>query len=349
MRRLVPIALLALAAAFAGCGTTSVNRSGPTSTAAPATCNGSAALCDRRLDAVVFPGTHNSYAASTEPGWHFANQTYPIARQLDDGITALLVDVHFAVPDAHDPDLVRTDLRAEGSDRNKVAKVVGPRGLRLADAIGGRVGVAPLQGTPRPYLCHGLCELGSEPLGDELAVIRRFLASHPTTVLVAIVEDYVPPAVVERAFDDARLLPYVATLDREAPMPTLGTLIEQGHRLVVFAEDHGGKPPWYMPAFSFIQDTPLGARHPGQLSCARFRGEADSPLLLINHWIDVFPPHPALEAPISGAAAIRRRVERCTRERGVPGAIVAVDFHERTAVVRVARQLNERPDDPVGR
>jgi hypothetical protein len=33
-------------------------------------------------------------------------------------------------------------------------------------------------------------------------------------------------------------------------------------------------------------------------------------------------------------------VERCKRERKKAGAIVAVDFYDRTSVVRVARQLN---------
>jgi hypothetical protein len=33
---------------------------------------------------------------------------------------------------------------------------------------------------------------------------------------------------------------------------------------------------------------------------------------------------------------------RCTRERDISGAIVAVDFYQRTAVVDVAQQLNSR-------
>jgi hypothetical protein len=49
-------------------------------------CNGLQALCDRRLDEVVLPGTHNSMAAADRPGWFFANQVRPVPRQLDDGI-----------------------------------------------------------------------------------------------------------------------------------------------------------------------------------------------------------------------------------------------------------------------
>lgn len=307
--------------------------------AADSSCDGAAALCGRRLDEVIFPGTHNSFAASAEPGWHFANQRYGISRQLDDGIRALLIDVHIGV---YDPATgrVRTDLRAEGSDRNKVAKQVPARALRVADRIAGRVGVGTLNGTPEPYLCHTLCELGAEPLNRELEVIRDFLEGHPHQVVIAIVEDYVPPATIERAFEQTGLTRFVSTLDRGRPLPTLGELIARGQRLVVFAEEQGGSPAWYMPAFSFIQDTPLGAVHPGQLSCARYRGNPDSPMLLLNHWVPPFPPSPTVNAQIGRAAFLRARVLRCTRERDTSGAIVAVDFYQRTAVVNVAQELD---------
>ena len=119
--------------------------------------------------------------------------------------------------------------------------------------------------------------------------------------------------------------------------------MRSGKRLLVFAEKHGGKPSWYMPAFSFIADTPLGATRPAQLSCKLFRGEAGSPLLLINHWIPPFPPSPALNAEIGKARFLKSRIGRCTRALDHAAAIVAVDFYERTSVVAVARRLNESP------
>lgn len=59
-------------------------------------CNGSQALCDRPYDQVVFPGTHNSVAA-TESGFPpiNANQTRPVLAQLEDGIRVLLLDVTY--------------------------------------------------------------------------------------------------------------------------------------------------------------------------------------------------------------------------------------------------------------
>jgi hypothetical protein len=225
---------------------------------------------------VIFPGTHNSFAASDQPGWYFASQTYPIARQLTDGIRAFLIDIHYGV---YDPATgrVRTDFTAEGSDRNKVVQQVPASALQVADRVAGGVGLGTVKGKPEPYLCHTLCELGAEPLDRELDGIATFLRVHPDQVLVVIVEDYVPPSTIKQAFDSAGLTGYVATLKLGEPLPTLGDLIKTGHRLLVFAEVKGGSPPWYMPAFSFIQDTPLGALHPGQLSCARYRGECGQP------------------------------------------------------------------------
>jgi hypothetical protein len=303
-------------------------------------CNGSVQLCNSRIDDVVFPATHNSFAAADEPGWLFPNQRYPIARQLSDGIRGLLVDVHHGVLDEN-TGRVRTDLRADGSDRNKAARALTPEALRLADRLAGRVGAGNLSGPRGLYLCHTLCEIGAEPLGQELGVIRDFLERNRSQVLVVIVEDYVPPAQIEAAFGKSGLLPYVASFDRSAPLPTLGDLVRTGNRLVVLAEVKGGSPPWYMPAFSFAQDTPYQASSPADLSCRRYRGDRDSPLLLLNHWIARFPPRPSDQAGIGGNF-LRERVQRCTRERGIVGALVAVDFYERTGVVQTARELNDR-------
>ena len=170
--------------------------------------------------------------------------------------------------------------------------------------------------------------------------MASFLEKHPRQVVVVIVEDYVPPATIERVFAAAGLERYAETLPSGSRLPTLGQLVDGNHRLLVFAEKKGGSPSWYMPAFDFIQDTPLGALHPGQLSCERYRGMSASPLLLINHWIPPFPPSPAVNAQIGTAAFLGSRIRRCTRKRHIGGAIVAVDFYERTAVVELARQLN---------
>ncbi len=339
------LAALALAGCSSGSGAGSSQSSGAHAPAAakslPASgCEGSEALCGRSFGAVVLPATHNSYAASDQKGWYFASQRYGIPRQLRDGIRAFLIDVHMGVANPSGG-LVRTDFAAEGSDRNKVVHALPAPALVVARRLAGPIGAAP-SGTAEPYLCHTLCELGAEPLVRELRGVGSFLKEHPGEVIVLIVEDYVRPGVIEGAFSKAGLLPYVATFERHSPLPTLGALVSSGHRLVVLAEVEGGSPSWYMPAFSFIQDTPLGATRPDQLSCARARGEESSPLLLVNHWIPPFPPSSSLNGTIGRASFLRARISRCLAERHAHGAIVAVDFYDGSEVVKVARELNGR-------
>jgi hypothetical protein len=303
-------------------------------------CNGSPFLCDRRLNEVVFPATHNSYAATDEPGWFFANQRYGIARQLRDGIRAFLIDVHYGAPDP-ESGVVRTDLRAEGSSRNKVKKELSPEALRTADRLVGRAGVGRPTGERRPYLCHTLCELGSEPIDEQFELFRRFLVANPNEVVILFIEPYVPVVEIERALDRTGLLSQAAELDRDLPLPTLGQLIRDKTRLIVMTEDGGGARPWYLDGFSFVQDTPLGPTQPSQFRCRRYRGNADSPMYLVNHWIPPFPPSVRRNERIGGGF-LRRRLSHCERRRGLLPNLVAVDFHERSGVVKVADALNAR-------
>jgi hypothetical protein len=157
--------------------------------------------------------------------------------------------------------------------------------------------------------------------------------------VIVFVEPYVPVEQIERAFREVRLLPALATFSRGEPLPTLGDLIGAGTPLVVLAEEDGGTRPWYLPGFSFVQDTPLGARRRNELRCDRARGDADSPLLLLNHWIDTFPPSVARNRAIGGAF-LRRHLARCERERGLVPNLVAVDYYENSAVVRIAKRFN---------
>jgi hypothetical protein len=81
--------VLTLLATFA-CATVAAEEPRPS---APQACNGSPKLCDRPVTEVAFPGTHNAHA-SIEERFSFANQTYGIEKQLDDGIRAMMLDVY---------------------------------------------------------------------------------------------------------------------------------------------------------------------------------------------------------------------------------------------------------------
>ena len=131
------------------------------------------------------------------------------------------------------------------------------------------------------------------------------------------------------------------TLERGAPLPTLGELVRENRRVIVFTErDADGTVPWYLDGFSFVQDTPLGATEPDQLSCKLNRGEADSPLLMLNHWADVFPPRRGPNAAFQTGEEIVGRAHRCANRRGLPVSLIAVDHYDLGELLPSVEKLN---------
>ena len=61
-------------------------------------CNGAPELCDRRIDQVSFPAAHNAMSNAEIPGWMFPHHSLGIPGQLQDGVRALLIDIHYGFP-----------------------------------------------------------------------------------------------------------------------------------------------------------------------------------------------------------------------------------------------------------
>ena len=311
-------------------------------------CNGSPELCDLRLNEVAFAGTHNSFSAADTPGWFITNQRHDISRQLEDGIRLFLIDPHWGIKD---PEGVRTDFEAEGRDRNRVAAALPPKVLAAAERLAGSLGVRGTGGGEADvWLCHTVCELGATKMSTALGEIKTFLDENPGEVVILFVEPYVPPEEIEREFQDAGLADRTAPLERGSPLPTLGELVRTDKRLVVLTEkDADGSIPWYLDGFSFVQDTPLGATEVDQLSCDRNRGEPDSPLLMLNHWADLFPPRRSANEDFQTREELLARARECARKRGMPVNMIAVDHYDLGALVEVVDELNSERAAGTGR
>jgi hypothetical protein len=302
-------------------------------------CNGSFGLCDVRLNEAVFAGTHNSFSAADSPGWFIANQKRTIGRQLEDGIRLFLIDPHWGV--SADDGKVRTDFASERRDRNKVAKAMPPDVLKSAERLAGRLGAGDATGERDVWLCHTVCELGATRMVDSLEEMRKFLDENRGEVLILFIEPYVPPAEIANVFQSSGLDRYVVTLARDEPLPTLGQLVRRNRRVVVFTEkDADGTVPWYLDGFSFVQDTPLGATKVRQLRCDRERGSADSPLAMINHWADVFPPRREANMPFQRRQVIVDRAHRCARRLGVTVNLIPVDHYDLGDLIPAVDELN---------
>ncbi|HWC75424.1 MAG TPA: hypothetical protein VG454_15935 [Gemmatimonadales bacterium] len=311
-------------------------------------CNGSPKLCDRRVDQVVFPGAHNAMSNAEIPGWLFPHHNHAFPRQLQDGVRALLIDVHYGVPaEEH----IITDFNREGSSLEKIEGPLGPEATQAAVRIRNRF-LGHETGPSGLYFCHGFCELGAYPVVPALEGVRDFLVANPGEVVVISVEDYVAPVDLARAFEQAGLLPLIYTGPITPPLPTLRELIDWGQRLMVFTES--GKPgvPWLYPAWESMQETPYSFHKPADFSCKPNRGPAAAPLFQINNWIETTPaPRPSNAAIVNSYDALLARARQCRQQRGHLPNILAVDFYDVGDLFRVVRTLNGLDNDvtPIAR
>jgi hypothetical protein len=312
-----------------------------------AVCDGHAALCDKRLDEVVLPATHNSMSAPLK-GWFASEQDRSIGGQLEDGIRGLLLDTHYG--DMLSNDRVRTVFESKKDldlikDQDGVSDESFAAALRLRERLGFRG-----KGERGIYLCHTLCELGATPLAAGLDDIHDFLVNHPTDVVVVVNQDYVTPADFVKAVGDAGLTPYAFTPPDDGDWPTLRQMIEDDHRLVLLAENHAGAAPWYQLAYKRLtEETPYAFPRPSLLtaeshlpeSCEPNRGPKVAPLFLINHWVSTDPtPRPSDADKVNAYKPLLARARACERIRHHLPNLLAVNFYKRGDVFRVVDTLN---------
>ncbi|HZC52531.1 MAG TPA: hypothetical protein VE441_08550 [Mycobacterium sp.] len=313
----------------------------PTSALPAQTCNGYAALCDRPFNDVAFPATHNAMAAADESSWLFAEQPDGIIAQLNAGIRVLLIDTWPGEPTQRDGIVITTHslhARALAQANEDLGPAAVASALRVRDALD----LTPT-GPPQPYLCHGLCELGATPWEPVMAQLKTWLQNHPRDVVTLFIQDEgVSPEQTNQVFSKAGLLPYVHTQHEGQPWPTLGQMITSGQRLVVLMEnqDGGAAYPWQLPGFTWTQDTPFNYTNADQFSCARLRGEPDSPLLLINHWLSNKLRRVTDSAAVNAHDVLWPRVRECEQERHQLPNFVAVNFYNEGDLLQVVDQLN---------
>ncbi len=300
-------------------------------------CNGDRALCDRRLDEVVFPAAHNSMSAAEFPGWMFPNQEEGSVSLLGHGIRALLFDVHYGTPIGS---AVKTEVSDEKAARAKFEKAIGKEAVDAAMRIHARLTGTPT-GPRGPYLCHGFCELGALSFVTMLEGVRDFLVQNPGEVVIFVIEDYVSPGDIEAAFRQAELDRFVYRGPVTPPFPTLREMIDSDQRLVVLGENDATGVAWYHPAFESIQETPYTFHTVQDFNCKPNRGGATAPLFQINHWIETTPtPKPSNAAIVNAHDFLLARARQCQKERGRLPNILAVDFAMTGDVVAVAAEMN---------
>ena len=179
-----------------------------------------------------------------------------------------------------------------------------------------------------------------------MARVQAWLVAHPREVVTFFIEDRVSPADTATVFRQAGLMPYVYEPRADGSWPTLGQMIDSGHRVVVLMENHDGGTtyPWLMPGFHWVQDTPFGSTTAADLSCAHNRGSTSSPILLINYWLTNDYRSLVTDArAINSYDVLSPFVAGCRQERGMLPNYIAVNFYNEGDLFRVVDELNGVP------
>jgi len=167
-------------------------------------------------------------------------------------------------------------------------------------------------------------------------------------VLLIVVEDYVAPEDLARAFADSGLEDFVYRGPAGPPWPELYELVASDQNLLVFLESGRPGVSWLRPAFDHIQETPYTFHTPEDFACRENRGGTAGSLFQINHWIETTPaPRPSNAELVNAHDFLLTRARQCQGERGHLPNILAVDFYRSGDLFGVAGELNGVGTSPI--
>ncbi len=282
---------------------------GALATAAP--CNGHADLCDRSLADVAFAGTHNSFALKANFTLGFFNQNLTIARQLDDGIRALMLDTYW-----HKPWF-------------KPARATLCHGNC---SLGGWLDLVPELGRVRSFLA-------AHPREVVLLLIEQHSLT-PTQF-----GDAMRAAQLDRA---AYVHPSPsAPWPTLAQLIDAGTRVV----VFYWTDDTDGatRPAYYHRLRDEMVENEYKATSVAAFACAPVRGAAGAQLYLVNHFLSQPAGREDLARLANPWPVVRDHVTACEQEQ-LPNVVV-VDFYDQDgepatavrSVVRAAAYLNGVP------
>ncbi|KAJ2892208.1 hypothetical protein IWW38_003309, partial [Coemansia aciculifera] len=230
----------------------------------------------RTYNKVSYGCTHNSYSYAPPAGLPALNQERTIAEQLTDGIRAFMLDV--ARPTIEETLWERVEIFFRNIFTASKAKD------------------SPV------HLCHGSCALLDKgPLVDTLVVFREFLDKNPNEVITFIIENVsgfkvseLQPSFAQSGIEKYAFIPkptFAANSTNHVgyQWPTLGQMISEGQRLVVFI-DTDAQPdvvPYILPEWEYVVEIPYANIHPIKaFVCNQDRPRDGLPrdLLVLNHF-----------------------------------------------------------------
>jgi hypothetical protein len=302
-------------------------------------CNGFDALCDVPFDQVVIPASHNSMSVA-DGTWFLAEQPKDMVDSLDDGIRGLLVDTWYGEPTADGG-----ALTSEKSLAAAEAELTATYGQDVVNSIRrtiDRVRRSESVGPPEPYFCHTVCEIGATPMTPTMQRLNDWMDAHPREVVVLFIQDTVTPADTAEVLEKTGLADKAYVHPDGAQWPTLREMIDSNKRLVVLMENEGGGDtyPYLHQGFELVQDTEYTFKSAADFDCSLKRGQPDSPLFSVNHWLASFSKLISSAEEVNAYDVLKPRIDECEIERGRTPSMIAVNWYDRGDLFRVVNELN---------
>ena len=202
----------------------------------PQACNNSPELCDRHYNNVTHLGCHDSTFVRNDAN-HYSiagTQFYDSIDQLDGGVRLLSTQIH----------------KATNKNNNQAEW----------------------------RLCHGSCDFyDAGLLSDWLASLNSWLDRNPNDVITILLvnSDNADAPTLAPIFENSKLdkrAYHLATTDKATnTWPTLGTMIQQDKRIVIFiasldpSSNHVA--PYLLDEFTFIFENPYENLKPSDFTC----------------------------------------------------------------------------------
>jgi hypothetical protein len=334
-------------------------------------------LLSRRYNDVAFPAAHNaqSYKASC-----VCNQDLPVAQQLARGIRALKVHVWYDRDAAGKPiacvchgmtkDFLSKSYLDEVADKvprifrsfaRDVLRQMEPLNELIREACSTAYGQG--EATGKIQFPHCIFDPSRRQFTEFLTDIRVFLHQNPQEIITLILEDHTNS--LEKLAVDLTL----AGLDRYAHMqdthrnwPTLGAMIEQDKRLVLFVQSEAplayDQYPWLHNIWDFAWDTEWHFDSASDLQyergdCMPKRGlqafnnrdqEPRNKLFIVHHFVTEGTGGSKLAAKkVNRRVCLQPRLKKLAERAGHIPNIIQVDFFEypNNDLFEVVRSLNE--------
>ncbi|MER7959915.1 hypothetical protein [Streptomyces sp. NPDC096030] len=287
-------------------------------------CQGDTRLCEKPYNEVAYLAAHNAMS-STADQFIGPLQDLDITSQLNYGVRALLIDIH------------RWETPENITDRLREADITPALRSQIRDLV-------EKANPPRPglWLCHAVCRAGATELRSQLDLLKTWLKANPTEVVTLIIQDETSNVDIERAFINAGLGDYLFTppADPHGDWPTLGEMIDEGRRLVVFSERADGPGSWYRNFYRYGMENNYSYARPEDINCLPNRGGTGKKLFLMNDFVTSGGGSRTDAGIVNSRNWILRHARECEEERKRPVNFVAVDYVNIGQALEAVHDLN---------